>query len=275
MKFLKQCAAVALCVLAGSAQAFFVKADTSYNGQADVKGSGGAEVKSTVYQLSAGTENFTFLYKRTDYDFSGIDDPFDSLNRLVFDAHADGDFTGEWGWFGGLGLGFGFEDDFNADENYQIMPRLGISYMLTPTIKGFLGAAANVNEADNKFLPIIGIMFGRDSDIGLSGSIAYPATKVTYRLNSMFAVEGVFLTIKELYQLNDDSKFIKSGYVMEESYGVSAGVVFTPVKLLTIKAGLHGYFDREYTFYNRHGSEIGSNEHDDCIGGYLSVNLAF
>lgn len=275
MKLLKWCAAAAVCALAGSAQAFFVNANTSYNGDADVKNSGGVEVNTTVYQVAAGTEHFTFLYKRTDYDFSGIDDPFDSLNRLVFDAHADGDFTDEWGWFGGLGLGFGFEDDFNADENYQIMPRLGVSYMLTPAIKGFLGAAANINEADNKFLPVIGIMFGRDSDMGLSGSIAYPATKVTYRFNPMFAVEGVFLTIKELYQLNDDSKLIRSGYVMEESYGASAGVVFTPIQLLTVKAGVHGYFDREYTFYNRHGSELGSEELDDCVGAYLNLSLAF
>ena len=119
------------------------------------------------------------------------------------------------------------------------------------------------------------MQFGKEADLGWSGSIAYPATRVTYRPNETVAFEGVFLTVKETYQLADNSKVAAKGFVMEESYGVSAGIIYTPVKMLNIRAGVQSFFDREYTLYDKSGDEVASYDTDPSLGGYVTVGFAF
>lgn len=260
--------------LSSGAFAYSLTASTSANAKADIDG--GGEMSSTVYNLNFVTEHFAFALKHTAYDYSGMAyDPVDSLTFLRFDVRDEGKISGPVNYFAGLSYGIGFEDDVHLSDNYSIMPRAGIGYEFSKSIQGFIGAAANFNEADNKFLPIIGIKIGNDSDHGLSGSIAYPATRVNYRVNEMLAFEGSLLTVKELYQLSDDSKLYRKGYVMEESYGAALGVIFNPLKSLTIRAGLQSYFDREYTIYTDGGNEIASYDADPSIGGYLNFGLNF
>lgn len=258
-----------------SAQAFYINGSGSVNGDADIDGVGGAEVSTSVYRLTMGNQYFTLAYKHTEYDFSGIEDPFDSLDHLALDGRYDGTFCGDWGYFTGLTLGMGFEDDIHLSDNYAVTPRAGISYEVMPGTRLFLGALAQFNEVDNIYLPIVGIQFGKEADLGWSGSIAYPATKVTYRPSAYYAFEGVFLTVRDLYQLADDSKLLPEGYIFEEGYGVSAGVIFTPVQLLELRAGVQSYFDREYTLYNAGGHEMASYDVDPSIGGYVNLNLRF
>lgn len=264
-------AAAALCAL--PAQAFYVNASGAYNGKADIDG--GGEASTAVYRLTVGGQYLTFFYKHTSWDFSGRDDPFDSLNYTGVDAHLDGSFSTNWGYFAGLTLAMGFEEDIHLEDNYAVTPRLGLSYQFLPGTRVFLGAAAQFNEVENQYLPIIGIEFGSQRDQGLTGSIAYPATRVTYRFNATWAVEGVFLTVRELCQLADDSSLLPQGYIFEESYGASAGVIVTPLEQLEIRAGLQSYFDREYTLYNKGGHEVASFDMDPSTGLYGSVNFKF
>ena len=265
----------ALGFSATSAQAFFINANGSFNGDADIDDLGGAEVSTSVYRLMAGNQYFTFAYKHTAYDFSGIDDPFDSLNYLALDGRYEGKFDGTWGYFTGLTLAMGFEDDIHVSDNYAVTPRIGMSYQIAKGTDVFLGALAQFNDVDNVYLPIVGIKFGSEQDLGWSGSIAYPATRVTYRPFKSFAVESTLLTVREVYQLADDSDLMPEGYIFEESYGLSAGIIYTPLDLLELRAGVQSFFDREYTLYDAGGDEIKSYDVDPSVGGYFNVNFRF
>lgn len=270
--------AAAVLALSVPAHALFLNASSSFNGSTDVDGTNG-EVATAIYHVMGGGEHFIVDLKRTDYDFDGAygvnGDPWDSLNRIFLDLRDEGQFNAQLGYFAGLGYAMGFEEDIHLSENYSLMPRAGLSWNFGDGIKAFFGAAANLNEADNKFLPVLGVQFGKDADLGWSGSVAYPATRVLYRPSETLAFEGVFLTVKETYQLADDSKVASEGFVMEESYGVSAGIIYTPVKMLNIRAGVQSFFDREYTLYDRDGDEFASYDTDPSLGGYVTVGLAF
>lgn len=260
--------------LSTQASAAYISASGAYNGEADISGAPG-KVSSSVYRIIGGNKYFTVSYKHTAYDFSGIDDPFDSLNYFAVDARYDDMFTSSWGFFSGLTLGTGFEDDIHLSDSYAISPRLGLSYKLDADTQVFVGGVVQFNEVDDQYLPVLGIKFGDESHKGWSGSIAYPATKVTYRPLDSLAFEGVFLTVRDLYQLSDDSNLINKGYIFEESYGVSAGVVYTPVKLFTLRAGLQSYFDREYKIYDAGGHELDSYDVDPSAGFYFNGSFNF
>lgn len=262
-------------VLAQPAQALSVSGSGAYNGKADIDGAGGAEAASSEYRLILNSRYFSAALKHTEYDFSGIDDPFDSLDHFAVDGRYDGSITSDLGFFTGLTWAAGFEDDIHLGDNYAVTPRAGLSWQFNPQVRFFFGGLAQFNEVDNQYLPILGVMLGREGDLGWSGSIAYPATKVTYRPAETYAFEGVFLTVRDLYQLADDSRILPEGYIYEESYGVSLGAIITPIDLLELRAGVQSYFDREYTFYNAGGHEVASYDVDPSVGFYGSVNFKF
>ncbi|WP_303964298.1 hypothetical protein [Succinatimonas hippei] len=276
MKKFSVLALAAAAAFIGSAEAsFWMNASGSHNSDADLSGAPG-DVSISTYNIVGGYDFVTVGYKRTDYDFSSSSsDWYDSLNYLYVDLHHNFALNDTFGVFGGLTLASGFEDDFHFDDNYSISPRAGISISFTDRITGFAGAYAQFNEVDNKYLPILGVKIGNDSEKGLSGSIAYPATRINYRFNSMLALEGTFLTIKDLYQLSDDSSKLKKGYVFEEGYGVSGGVVLTPLKGMSVRAGIQSYFDREYTYYDHGGNERSSVDVDPSVGFYANLSYGF
>lgn len=278
MRKLSLCAlALGVSLTLPASAMFNLNTSVSYNGKTDIDDSN-SEISSTVYNLRAISDHFSFAIKHTTYDFSGSDfreEPFDSLTFLALDARDEGELTGPWGYFVGLTYGMGFEEDINLGDNYSIIPRAGVSFKFNQDVQGFLGAVANFNEADNKFLPILGIKIGSENNLGWSGSLAYPATRLTYRFNETIALESVLLTVKETYQLADDSKIYKEGYLMEESYGAALGAIFTPFSHLVLRAGVQGYFDREYTLYSSSGHEIDSFETDPCVGAYVSLGYTF
>ncbi len=274
-KFSLSLLAVALLGVCSSSQAFFVNANGSYNGKADIDGSGGAEMSSSVYRLTAGGQYLTFSVKHTEYDFSGIDDPVDSLDHVALDGHYDFSLTQDFGLFTGLTLAMGFEDEIHLSDNYAITPRAGVSYTFAGGNQIFLGALAQFNEVDNIYLPIAGIKFGSDSDLGFSGSLAYPATKVTYRPSAYYAFEGVFLTVRDLYQLADDSKLSPEGYIFEKSYGAALGVIVNPLQMLELRFGVQSFFDREYEIYDAGGHELASYDVDPAMGFYGNLNFKF
>lgn len=254
------------CAFAANAT-FFFNASTDYNSESDIKGTN-EDVSISTYTISAGYNNHFLAYTRSDYDFS-TKWPFDSLNYLYYDYHDDFALSSSFAIFAGLGLGAGWESDFNLDDNYAISPRVGIGYNITDNVTLFAGATAQFNDVDNKYLPILGLEIGKDRYLGWSGAIAYPATKITYRFNDFWALQGTFLVTQKLYQLDADDY-----HVFEEGYGASAGVILTPIKQLNINVGAQGYFDREYTFY-KNGNEIGSYEVDPSVGLFAKANFVF
>lgn len=274
MKLVKN--ALFLAILAASCSAnasFFVSSSASYDGKADFKNSD-ENVEISSFTINAGTDFLTLTYKRTDFDWSN-DYNLDTLHYLYADLHHSGEITKKFTYHAGIGLAAGFEDDFHADENYSIAPRLAIGYKFNNDFSFFGGAYAQFNEADNKFMPIIGMKYRNDDALGFSGSIAYPATKANYKFNDFISANATLLVHKEFYQLSDNSSFAKSGYVFDESVGTSLGVTLNPLSMLSIDAGVNCYFEHEYTLYNHNGDEIGSLEVDPSLGGYVNVRARF
>ena len=255
-----------------------INADFFGSADSDVKDSQNGELNTQAYGVSVDTTYFSVGARRTDYDFSGINDyGFDSGNTIYADAHYNGDFSNNLSYSVGLMVGALYEDDFDLGDSYAVSPRAILGYRFTNGLTGFLGAYVNFNGADNVYLPIIGLKLGDESDHGWSGSIAYPATRVQYRFNNFWAVDGTFLTVRDTFHLDDDNErgTLKDGYIREESYGVGVGVTLNPLTHFQVSLGLFSYFDREFKLYNPAGDEQDSFETDPTYGGYLRGSLVF
>lgn len=272
-------ATAAACALSTAVAApFMVNFDAIGTADADIKGSN-AEMKTTSYGLSGGTDWITVGVNRTDYDFSNTNgvEPFDSLNKIYVDLRHDGYITSNIRYYAGLNLAALYEDDIDLGDSYNISPRVAIGWEFMNGITAFAGAYASLNEADNIFEPILGLEVGRDRDIGWSGAIAYPATRIQYRFNPTWAIDANFMTVRDTYHLDNDAAKgdFRDGYMREESYGAGIGVTFSPVKMVKLSAGLFSYWDREFKFYNNSGNELGTVETDNSNGAYFRGSLVF
>ena len=62
-----------------------------------------------------------------------------------------------------------------------------------------------------------------------------------YRFNDLIALTGNVTAIpvnQEIYQLGDDSRLAREGYFAEESAEANLGIILTPLKSLSINAGV-------------------------------------
>lgn len=271
--------AVALLVVASaSAQAkFSFSGDYTGTGDADIDGQN-ASLSTHSYGITANYDFVSFQARRTTYDFSNVEsDPFDELTKLQVRFHHKGNVTSNISYLASIGLGALYEDSLDIGESYNITPALAFGWNFTNGMTVFFGAAANLNAADNVYLPVIGLQLGDDKDYGWTGSIAYPATRVQYRFNPTLAVNATFVTVRDTYHLdNDRSKGAwADGYFREESYGTSLGATITPINHLTLSAGIVSYFNRQFKVYNNSGHKIESFDTDPAFGGYLNVSYAF
>ncbi|MBU3844235.1 MAG: hypothetical protein H9847_05110 [Candidatus Anaerobiospirillum pullicola] len=289
MNYKKMAAAVALGSLTllgasalSSAQAANVgglrfNANYTGTGEADIKGSN-ESLQTNTFTFDASYAFATFIYSHTEYDFSGYDDPFDSLDKVAIDLHHNGYISSNLAYGVGLTLGALYEEDFDIGDSYNVSPRAVLGWTFKNGMTAFLGAFANLNGADNVYLPIVGLKLGDDSDHGWMGSIAYPATMVQYRFNDWLAVGANFMTVRDTYHLDDDwdrKGDWADGYLREESYGAGLSATLSPMKMFKVTAGVFSYFDREFKVYNSSGDEIDSFETDNTWGGYLRAGFSF
>lgn len=235
----------------------------------------GAEISKQIYSLRAGYAPVGLRIKHTVYGFSGSERYISDTDQVVIDARYGGKLDKGWGWFAGAGYGIGYEEDIHFSENWQLLLAAGVSAPLGETTQGFLGAATILNEARNKFTPIIGIKFGNPEDLGWSGGIAYPYTKATYRFDPVWSVELCFDSTKDLVQLRDDSQLAPRGYVMEESNDIGLQVNLTPDAGVHLHAGIRYYFSREFELFNSAADSTGEYELDPAWGIYAGVNIGF
>lgn len=272
-------AALALSAgLMGVAHAqFSLSADYIGTGDADIDGQN-ASLSTHSYGVNASYDFLKFTAKQTTYDFSNVEsDPFDELTKLQITAHHKGQISSNLSYLASLGLGALYEDSLDISDSYNITPALALGWEFSNGLTAFFGAAANINAADNVYLPIIGLQLGSDKDQGWTGAIAYPETKVQYRFNPTLAVNATFLTVRDTYHLDDNASkgSWADGYFREESYGASIGASLTPIQHLKLSAGLVSYFNRQFKVYDHDGNKIESFDTDPAFGGYASVSYVF
>lgn len=254
--------------------------NANYTGtdSADIKGTDG-DLSTQTFTFDASYGFATFIYSNTQYDFSGVgEDPFDSLEKVAVDLHHNGYITSNLAYGVGLTLGALYEEDFDVGDSYNVSPRVTFGWTFSNGMTAFFGGYANFNGADNVYLPIIGLKLGDEKDLGWMGSLAYPATMVQYRFNSLLAVGASFMTVRDTYHLDDDVSVKGSwadGYLREESYGVGVHATLTPVQHLKLTAGIFSYFDREFKVYDNGGDEIDSFETDNSYGAFVRGGFVF
>lgn len=254
---------------------FWINPVMSASGAADIDNSHGNDVKTTTYGIMGGNEFFTLGYKNTNYKFSGWD-PIDKLQMLFADVHYASSFNETLGYFLGLELAAGWEDDFSLSDNYSIRPRAGISFAFDNNFSLLLGVKANFNEAKNRFIPIVGLKYRDPSEMGFSALLGYPDTSLQYRFNAYLALMGALSAVnQDVYQLRSDSPLAHDGYLVEDSFNGRLGLVFTPVQAFTISAGVDASFNREYKLYNEYGDELATFETDNAWGGYINFDVNF
>lgn len=281
MQFTTVASGVALAVLlslsANSQAKLSFSADYTGTGDADIDGQS-SSLRTHSYGFNVGYDFIDFTARRTTYDFSGVEsDPFDELTKLQITLHHKGNITSNISYLASLGLGALYEDDLDLSESYNVSPTLALGWNFTNGMTAFVGATANLNPADNVYLPVIGLQLGEDKDKGWTGAIAYPATRVQYRFNPTLAVNATFLTVRDTYHLDDDKSKGNwaDGYFREESYGASFGATVTPIQHLTFSVGVNTYFNRQFKVYDNDGNKIESFDTDPTYGGYFNVNYSF
>lgn len=252
----------------------FFSASLSALEEATVKGRD-AQLRQQSYTLAAGYEFVGLRYKHNDYDFASGHRYMTRSDRLVIDLRHTGSLKEDWGYFAALGYGLGFEEDVHLGDNYSILAALGLEMPLTAAVTGYLGAAANFNQAENKYTPIVGVKFGDPADRGWSGGIAYPYTRAAYRFDEAWAVDFNFSSIKEVTQLRDESPLAKRGYVIEESSSAGIQLNLTPAAGLHLYVGLKYHFSREYELFDSDAHSLGEYELDPAWGGYGGIDYRF
>lgn len=276
------CAAAAVMALSFSSVAytapnFYVNTDVMASGDANINGTD-TDLKTSSFGVNVGNEYMTIGYMHTEYNFSGSFDPFDSLNKFTVDLRTERALSTSLVGYAGVTLGTLFEDDISLGDSYSISPRLALGWTFMNGMTAYVGAYANLNAAENVFLPIVGLKIGEDSDRGWSGSIAYPATKVNYRFNKSWSADLTYLTINDTYYMGDDvarKGLLSEGFMREKSQGASIGVTWNTPLGLVLSGGLFSYFDREFKLYDKDGNDFATFETDNCAGAYLRGSLYF
>lgn len=259
-----------------SQAAFWITPTFSTSSSADIDDSNG-DISSTSYGLMGGNEYFTLGYKGTTYDFSGPD-LLDDMSLLFVDVHFDGKFTGNLGYFAGLGAAFGWEDDFDMSENYNLKPRAGITYSFGGDYRLAAGVGASINEPDSSVYPILTLNYREPSDLGLSYKLGFPMVDAQYRFNNLLALTGKLTAIpvnQDIYQLSSTSMLARDGYLAEEYAEAKVGVVLTPMQAFSISAGVGYDFRHEYKIYDHDGNEFRSFDTDPSYSAYINFNARF
>ena len=255
------------------------KAFTSGYEQADVD-EGGAYSKSQ-FGVSAGYQWFTLGYTRTNYSWSHTKDvnfsrgsePWNELHKLSLDAAFDGYLTDGLTWFAGGSVIAGFEKDMWG--SFTFAPRGGLRFSPTADLGFSVGAVGLISPVRPLVLPLIGIEWRNERDLGLSASLGFPATKVQYRFNDVLAARAAVAWSRDMYRLSNGSSVARKGYVEEAGYTSGAYLDITPLDQLTFTVGGELLSGRTLRIYEKGGDELSRADVERSLGAVLRASYAF
>lgn len=271
------CAAAVMCILPAVSSAASVSADYIGLSDADIDGTS-SSLGTHAFGMRADFSNVSLILRDTVYDFGNVEtDPFDDLKKAEVLLRHNGHLATNIAYFTSLGLGVNFEEDVTLSDTYAVTPTAAVGYDFKSGITLFAGLTANLNAADNIILPVLGIKFGDDRDLGWTGSVAFPETKAQYRFSERWAADLSFVTVNDTYHIDNDGKKGEwaDGFFREESYGASLGATFTPAKNIRLSCGMMTMFNRTFKVYDNNGNKISSFDTDAAFGGYLRVGYVF
>ena len=235
----------------------------------------------TKTNITASWRWFTLSYTHSDYDwkhpnrlpFGNGDDPWDTFHKLMFDAKTDDAITENLSWFGGATLVSGFEDEMT--DSFSLIGRGGLRYNFSSDLGVSAGAVGMLSPVHSMILPLVGVHWRHENDLGFSANVGYPLTTVRYRFSDLLRLRAVNYWSRDVVRLANDSNVRRKGYVEECGYTAGAYLDIMPLPGLTATVGAEYMYDRDMRIYNKSGHIKGKYDVEDAFGGVLRLNYKF
>jgi len=249
---------------------------------AGVHGSG-AEVSVTGLKGLVGYRDFFFTYERQDYSWNGagmlpfgdsVSDPWETLHSMSLGYARQGRINSSWSYFAAGSVMALFEEQMQ--DSYGFGAAAGATYAYSPALKFTLGAGFAYHEIRTTALPVVGLSWNKGAPTGLSVSVGYPDTHLSYRFSPRWAIRSRIVQFnRDIFRLSDDSAVERKGYLERRDLMADLGLEFTPVKNMSVTLAPRYYFSRELVIYDRNGDNKRTFDVADGWGGLLSVSYLF
>jgi hypothetical protein len=285
------CAAIQVTALfllfAGSAQAAqdkdFALEAYGYHLQDVELENGKAQYDVTRSGIKASYAPFHFSYNRLDYSWDDseiaklpfgnkVDKPWKALQSLEIGTTFQGKMNGNWSHGVEVAAFAAFEKDFGG---YGGRVQAWAGYGFGPDLRLRFGGRAYIHQFQVVALPVLSLDYRWDKPDGFSANIGLPDAHLRYGFNKYLALRLFGEYEHDLYQLAEDSKVIKEGYLQRE--GIMTGLMLdiTPVKDLCISAGIIRSLTYSMTTYDKDGENEKEYDNESSWGALVKVNYAF
>ncbi|WP_027366594.1 hypothetical protein [Desulfocurvibacter africanus] len=250
---------------------------------------GHAEVKSDRGSMSMARtgvslerSGLSLSYALVDHDFedsdrlpfgNGRDEPWGLLHSVALAYHRLDHIQGIYGWFGGFSLSSGFEQELDNSVSGDVW--LGGMLFLSPKWHVGLGAGYGASAVDSQVLPAFFLSYNRSAPEGVSFSLGFPATEVTYRFNQSWAVRMAAVLESGTYRLTDDNPTAPRGYYKTLDVGGRLGLSWTPLPMVETSLGADMLFYREFELFDSNEDRIDKYHLEDALGASAKVILHF
>ena len=262
------------------------KAETGYRADAGIEGGQGG------YAVSQSKVSFTHSilyvhYDRLTYSWhdisrlpfgNGADEPWDALDQLSLSLRYTNTINTKIKYFLCFGVSQSFEEWASRLLDFNFIG--GFNYKINSANHALLGFAAWDNEVKTYVIPIVGYRWDRNAvpggpETGLSATIGYPRTNITYRFTPKVATRLGMSLDRVMYGLARDSVVRRNGYL--EAFDIYTGLylLVVPVKNLNLTMGLRYYSDREFYLYDEDGGGETRYDLDDAWGGVIKLDYYF
>jgi hypothetical protein len=254
----------------------------NYVSRADVQDSD-ADVSVTGLKGLVEYKDFSFSYERLDYSWSdseklpfgnGESSPWDILHALSMRYSRHGSINSNWKYFVGGAASSAFEEQMQNSYGFGVFS--GATYIYSPTLQFTLGTGFVHHEIQTKAVPVVGISWNQGAAEGLSVAIGFPDTSLSYRFNPQWKARSRILQFDQgVYRLADDSTVEEKGFLEKQDLVTDLEIEYSPIKTLSIIAGVQYFFKRELTFHDDNDDHEQTFDLDNAWGGVLSVSHNF
>jgi hypothetical protein len=242
---------------------------------------GNAKYNVTRSGLKASYSHFYFSYDRMDFNWddiaklpfgNGQDKPWKALQKIELGAGIEKALNSKWSYALDGAVFSAFENDFGG---YGGRVQAWAGYGFSPDLRLRFGARAYIHQFQLIALPVISLDYRLGQQEGFSSSIGVPDAHLRYGFNKYIALRLFGEYEQDLYRLADDSKVEQEGYLQRE--GVMAGLLMdiTPVKDLSITAGVIRSLAYTLTTYNKDGDNEKEYDNEPGWGAIVKVNYTF
>lgn len=222
------------------------------------------ELSSVAHKLKLSNQLFFFDYERWNINWQDVSelpfgdkksDPISDMQRFNLFGRYGVKLNANDIFITAVGVESVFEketnDSYSAQALGMIRKKLTSNHAIT------FGALYRYHKVRSRILPIVGWSYRERKPIGLSATVGFPRTRLTYGFNKHWSVLGTFQYDQFLGKLAKDSVISADGYAEFETYKLNLDGVYRFNKHLKLQVG--AFIAPEYRFII-YGSDEGREE---------------